>query len=43
MQFFAQYSAAVAHDQLNPEEQLKTEIYAKDGNGKHMVTFLVYA
>ncbi|MFN3341288.1 MAG: TonB-dependent receptor domain-containing protein [Flavobacteriales bacterium] len=33
IQVYAQYSAAVVHDRLNPEEQLKTEIYARDANG----------
>jgi hemoglobin/transferrin/lactoferrin receptor protein len=33
MQVYAMYSAGVSYDQLNPEEQMKPAIYAKDMNG----------
>ncbi len=33
MQVYAIYSAKVAHEDLNPEEQQKPAIYATDGNG----------
>ncbi|TAE18127.1 MAG: TonB-dependent receptor [Bacteroidetes bacterium] len=34
MQLYAMYSGQVSYDNLNPEEQQKTFIYAKDENGK---------
>jgi hemoglobin/transferrin/lactoferrin receptor protein len=34
LQIYAQYSAEVGFDQLNPEEQLKPFIYAKDAQGR---------
>lgn len=34
MEFYAMYSAEVSHERLNPEEQGKIAIYAKDTNGK---------
>lgn len=34
VQLYAQYSAEVGFDQLNPEEQLKPFIYAKDDQGR---------
>lgn len=34
VQLYAQYSAEVGFDQLNPEEQLKPFIYAKDDRGR---------
>lgn len=33
MQMYAMYSAAVSNTQLNPEEQMKPTLYAKDTNG----------
>ena len=33
MQFYAMYSAEVSYDDLNPEEQGKSVLYAKDANG----------
>jgi hemoglobin/transferrin/lactoferrin receptor protein len=33
LQAYAMYAAEVSHDQLNPEEQQKPNIYALDGNG----------